>query len=161
MYWVFSSSRVSRPLGLLFIFYDIFSLIFVNMGLYRKNSTDTPESTQQIHSQKFMFTPNTLYQSCSKNCEKISCPFWIFANFLSFSLAWDHVKVNVSEGTHQIYCCKFMYNPRGGSRPICSMNFEFLATMYLKTTGLKAKLTQFGPRECLLSGSIYGVLLTL
>ncbi len=35
-----------------------------------KLSNDISESTQQIHFQKFMYTPREgLYQSCSKNCE--------------------------------------------------------------------------------------------
>ncbi len=45
---------------------------FVNMGPYGRNISNdiSSESTQQIHSQKFMNTPRKfLYQSCSKNCE--------------------------------------------------------------------------------------------
>ncbi len=67
MYWVFSSSRASRPLGVLFFFSKLltnfndfheFVFAFVNMGPYgRKNSNAfSSESTHQIYSQKCLYT---------------------------------------------------------------------------------------------------------
>ncbi len=81
-----------------------FSLIWDHME--KENSNYISKSIQQIHSQKFMYTPKEdLYQSCSKNCE-ISF-FFYFCQFLFFFVSMVYVGVNISndisaEIMHQI-----------------------------------------------------------
>ena len=89
------------------------------MGPYgRKISSEIfSESTQQIHSQKFMHTPREVfYQSRSKNCEISN---FGFLYFFPFSLTWDHMGVNTSndnssESAHHIHSPNFSYVHREG-----------------------------------------------
>ena len=59
------------------------------MGEKKTLNDSLTESTQQICSPKFMFTPSkALYQNCIKNCEIFNFGFFFFGSFfLPFNMA--------------------------------------------------------------------------
>ncbi len=119
------SSRSSRPMGFLFF-------VFLNMGPNRKKTSNiSSESTQQIHSEKFMHTSREdLNQCCIKIGEISNSGF--FANAISFSflLTWDHMGEKKSsnnilpESTQEICSPKLSHTPRKGLCQSCMKNCE-------------------------------------